>query len=223
MQVRIYQIDSELDKRRVKFLGLAALGQEQPVDPGIYTRVFRGELEEAGLEELFRRFNQEGHPLFHGHSMSVSDVVCLEDKAYYCDCVGFREIHFDEDKTIGPENMLRILYVEPGKAPYESEIPYSLEAMQKAVGGLIEPIQLNKDIYLVGNDEAKLLGMEGNRRIHGGQVIIAGPFFVVGDGTENFRSLTDAEATQYMEQFREPEQITREEVEQDSGICFYTW
>ena len=48
---------------------------------------------------------------------------------------------------------------EPHKAPYIAEIEHTLEAEQKAVGGLIEPIYLG-DVCLVGNEEAKLIGME---------------------------------------------------------------
>lgn len=75
----------------------------------------------------------------------------------------------------------RVVYVEPGKPAVEKEIGTKLEDLQEAVGGLIECIYAHNDgTLLVGNDEAKLLGMEGNRRLDSGS-IIAGPFFVIGD------------------------------------------
>ena len=72
----------------------------------------------------------------------------------------------------------------------------------------------------VANDEAKLLGMEGNRRLDGGSVI-AGPFFVIGDAGENFRSLTDAEVNRYLQVYAEPQQISQREVRADMGMTFY--
>ena len=44
------------------------------------------------------------------------------------------------------------------------------------------------------NEEGKLIGMEGNRRIGDGSSIIAGPFFICGTTEEDFRGLTDNEA-----------------------------
>ena len=72
---------------------------------------------------------------------------------------------------------------------------------------------------LVGNEEAKLNGMEGNRHI--GESVIAGPFFIVGEDGEDFRSLTDDEAQRYMERFAQPEQISQQEVEKDMGFTIY--
>ena len=65
-----------------------------------------------------------------------------------------------------------------------------------------------------------LLGMEGNRRLDGGSVI-AGPFFVIGDAGENFRSLTDAEVNRYLQMYAEPQQISQREVRADMGMTFY--
>ena len=73
----------------------------------------------------------------------------------------------------------------------------------------------------VCNEESKLRGMGGNRRIGDGSTIMAGPFFVCGDAGEIFRSLTDEEVTRYMARFAEPEDISPEEVEADSGFIFY--
>ena len=74
---------------------------------------------------------------------------------------------------------------------------------------------------IVSNDEAKLIGMDGNRRIWDGSGIIAGPFFVCGDAGEEFRGLTDEEVTRYMDRFAEVENISPEEVEADTGFIIY--
>lgn len=108
------------------------------------------------------------------------------------------------------------------KAPYIADVAHTLEAEQKAVGdGLIEPIDNYDGTCLVGNEESKLRGMDGNRRIGDGSSIMAGPFFVCGDSGETFRSLTDEEVTRYMARFAEPEDISPEEVEADMGFMIY--
>lgn len=115
----------------------------------------------------------------------------------------------------------RVVFVEPGKPAVEKEIGTKLEDLQAAVGGLIECVYPHGDrTVLVCNDEGKLLGMEGNRRLGNGS-IIAGPFFIIGDGGENFRSLTDAEVSRYVQQYAQPHQISQREVQADMGFTFY--
>ena len=69
---------------------------------------------------------------------------------------------------------IRVLKVAPGKAPEAVAIPNTLEAMQQMVGGYIEVIPL-EDVCLVCNEEGKLMGLPGSRRL--GDDIIAGTFF----------------------------------------------
>ena len=113
---------------------------------------------------------------------------------------------------------LRILMVEPQKAPYEASVPHELTAMQQTVGGLIEVVRNGDGTLLVCNEEGKLLGMEGNRRIPGD--VLAGPFFVVGDAGETFRSLTEEELERYRERFAEIEDISPQEVQAATGFFF---
>lgn len=44
------------------------------------------------LEDLFTIFNIKRPSDFKGHSLSVSDIVELDGKYYYCDNVGWTEI-----------------------------------------------------------------------------------------------------------------------------------
>ncbi len=147
---------------------------------------------------------------FEAHDMVGLKVPAAEVGAFFCDSIGFKKIDFDESLTHKPDNLLRIVYVEPHREPYVAEVQDELRMLQKAVGGLIEPIYLEEGITIIGNEEAKLMGLDGNR--HFEDDILAGPFFICGDAGENFRSLTDEEMTTYMARFAEPEEISDEEV-----------
>ena len=60
-----------------------------------YVPVWRGEIESEtvheALEKLFVIFNINRPKEFCGRSMSVSDVVMLDGKCYYCDSWGWSE------------------------------------------------------------------------------------------------------------------------------------
>lgn len=118
----------------------------------------------------------------------------------------------------------RVVYVEPGKPACVREIGTELEDIQEAVGGgHFERVYPHGDrTVLICNEEGKLLGMEGNRCLDTGD-IIAGPFFVIGDAGENFRSLTDAEVDRYLQKYAEPEIIPQHEVQQDMGWIFFSF
>lgn len=216
MRVKIYQINSARDNANRKFMSLK---DGEAVDSSIYDEVFNAEIDEMNLEEIYARFNTEGHPLHRGHSLSVSDIVVMNGKAHICQSFGFKEIPFDVSQTQKPDNLMRVVYVEPNRPAYEAEVVHTLEGEQRAVKGYIEPVYIEDDnTCLICNEEAKLEGMEGNRRIGDGTSIIAGPFFVVGLTEEDFRGLTDEEVTRYMDRFKEPQQISQEEVQGDMGF-----
>lgn len=225
-RVKIYQINSERDKSHAIFAGLDSQTDNErklEIDASIYDEVFSGELEIKEPEELFVLFNTKKHPLYRGYSMSVSDVVVTVDGAFFCDSTVFKPVKFDESKTQKPRNLMRIVYVEPGKAAYEAEIVHNLRGMQQAVcGGLIEQIRVENRCAYVGNDEAKLIGMKGNRRYRNGGVI-AGPFFICGYNLGEYRSLTDDEVKYYLEKFSKPEDISDEETQADTGFTFFTF
>lgn len=114
--------------------------------------------------------------------------------------------------------MMKVVMVEPNKPAYITEIEHSLKGMKEAVGGLIEPIYYLDEprAVMVGNEEAKLNGMEGNRRF--GERIVAGTFFICGDNGEDFCSLPDDLCEKYVQKFAVPESISQDEIEQDMGI-----
>lgn len=107
---------------------------------------------------------------------------------------------------------MTVLIVEPGKVPRAAEMENSLEAMQKAVGGLIQAVYPFADpVALVCNEEGKLLGLPLNRilRDEAGQIydVIAGNFFLCAAPPEgeHFDSLTEEQLVYYQALFRTPE------------------
>lgn len=60
-----------------------------------YVPVWRGTIEtdtvNSALEELFTMFNINRPQYYYGRSLSVSDVVLLDKKPYYCDSIGWSE------------------------------------------------------------------------------------------------------------------------------------
>ena len=111
-----------------------------------------------------------------------------------------------------------MLVLLPGKRPYRAVIPDKLAELQRCVGGYIEITYPFEDNCLViGNDEAKLIGMEGNRRIN--VEIYAGPLLLAGDDyLGGFCDLTPAQIQKYEARFHEPEQISGGEVEKSIRI-----
>ena len=61
-----------------------------------YTLTYEGEIEvedvNKTLEDLFTIFNINRPQDFKGHSLSVSDIIEIDDKYYYCDSVGWTDI-----------------------------------------------------------------------------------------------------------------------------------
>ena len=107
------------------------------------------------------------------------------------------------------EPVIKVLKVEPDKAPELIEMKNELEAMQALVGGYIEVYPLEDDVAIVCNEEGKMNGMELNRPIyHNGEMveIIAGTFFIAGDDISigEFVSLTDEQIAKYEKQFHDP-------------------
>ena len=98
---------------------------------------------------------------------------------------------------------IEILVVEPMIKPYKAVIDNTLDAMQKVVGGYIEPIYLD-DVAVVVNEEGKINGSPLNRSLYDNGErfdIAAGTFFVCGLGEDSFDSLTPEQQKKYAEEF----------------------
>ena len=221
MNVKVYQINPDLDFRGVGFMSYpSAIAKAGKIDAGIYRTVLDAPLETDDLEEMFQMFNTNPPPSYEGHSLSVSDVVETDKGCFYCDTIGFRELEDFEPEKAEPKKGHRMVVIEPHKPAYEAVIGDSLEALQAAVGGYIEITYPFPDgTFVVGNDEAKLIGLEGNRRI-GGSVYAGNLLIGADDGMGGTKDLTDRQVEKYLNMFRQPEEISPEEVEADTGWTF---
>ena len=109
---------------------------------------------------------------------------------------------------------MNVLMVEPGKAPYETQIGDDLQSMQAAVGGYIQAVYpYEEPVALICNEDGKMNGLPLNRALRDsdGAVydIIAGNFFIAGLGQNDFTDLPHDLAEQFAEQFRQPEVFMR--------------
>ena len=109
---------------------------------------------------------------------------------------------------------MNVLMVEPGQAPYETQIGDDLQSMQAAVGGYIQAVYpYEEPVALICNEDGKLNRLPLNRALRDsdGDIydIIAGNFFIAGLGQNDFTDLPHDLAEQFAEQFRQPEMFMR--------------
>ena len=220
MKIRVYQIDANKDHRNLMFRGYDdAVKTVGSIDESAYKCVYDGYIRAGALEDIYDQLNSE-HPIgYNGHSLSVSDVVyipeneeCISSGCYYCDTFGFKRLETFDISKIPPITGHRMLVIEPQKVPYEMIIPDGLEPLQQAVKGYIEcTYPFDDNAFVIGNEEAKLIGMEGNRTING--QIYAGPILIAADdGYGGTTDLTDEQIQKYTHEFAVPEVISDAEV-----------
>ena len=226
LKINIYQINRNRDTQQLKFMGLDAvrkvLHSAEP-DSAAYDKVYSGDVKCRNLEDVFDLF-QSGKPdNFRGHSLSVSDVVEVEDAAsitpgfYFCDSFGFKEIPFQPELAADAVrgSTIQVVLVGPGKSARIAEVGTSLDAMQRTVCGSIEAcFPFEEQVCIVCNSEGKINGLPLNRAIRDEDTneivdIIAGTFFICDCSGENFGSLSSEQLRRYTEQFKYPERFFR--------------
>lgn len=109
---------------------------------------------------------------------------------------------------------MKVLMVEPGRPPYETEIESGLESLQAAVGGDIQATYPFDDLVgLICNEEGKYMGLPLNRALYDeeGQMydIVAGNFLIVGLGDDDFTDLSPELMEKFSERFKHPEKFYR--------------
>lgn len=112
MKYAIWQLREE----HLRTHGFRSLSMIGACDLSHYQRVYAGELEVHPdradwevCESLFRTFNLERPADFRGHSMSVSDLVVLDDvRMWFCDSFGFRELRGEDAPVKGSALQLAV-------------------------------------------------------------------------------------------------------------------
>ena len=125
-QFGIYQITERDPEHNYRFMGLDYVQKKgMTVARADYDLIYAAPLTEKDtLDGIYERFNIQRPADFTGHSLSVSDVVVLNDgesvKAYYVDSIGFAELpDFFKERNIDlqkddAKNYLEVpVYYEP--------------------------------------------------------------------------------------------------------------
>lgn len=105
-----------------------------------------------------------------------------------------------------------VLVVEPGKPPYEKWIENDFHSLQALVNGGIEFVSLPEpDCHIYCNDEGKLDGLPGNRKMENGDILCGTFVICADDGEGNEISLNAGQLQRYQERFAVPEHYSDEE------------
>ncbi len=134
MDFEIYQIKGGEENRDIRFQPFADLIESggRP-DFANYEKVYEGGMDAVScasndlrdkLEGIFQKFNIDRPDDFKGHSLSVSDVVVLNEKAYYVDNFGFQPLkEFKPDaKSIDREKAAPAPEQEKPKPPKKPKL-----------------------------------------------------------------------------------------------------
>lgn len=91
----VLQIRKDAPNRDYKtFIGYDMIkSQFGKVDLNDYNLVWFGKVDDAATpEDIFVMCNLNHPEGYHGHSLSVSDIVYMDGKVMYCDNIGFTEV-----------------------------------------------------------------------------------------------------------------------------------
>lgn len=194
------------------------LSKDSDGNPYVDSRMFCDTQEEFDDEVWRCELNNE----------DISSVVLRNDievGSYFVDHVGFKKLdEFDTTKCAEMDG-LRMLMIQPHRTPIVTFVIEDIDDLQRAVSDHGEDSRIqytypfDDDCMVLGNDDAKCIGMEGNRRF--GESIYAGPIFITRDNhNSGLCSLTDEQVQKYSEMFAEPQDISQDEVQADMGFTF---
>ena len=194
------------------------LSKDSNGNPYVDSRMFCDTQEEFDDEVWRCELNNE----------DISSVVLCNDievGSYFVDHVGFKKLdEFDTTKCAEMDG-LRMLMIQPHRTPIVTFVREDIDDLQRAVSDHGEDSRIqytypfDDDCMVLGNDDAKCIGMDGNRRF--GESIYAGPIFITRDNhNSGLCSLTDEQVQKYSEMFAEPQDISQDEVQADMGFTF---
>jgi hypothetical protein len=103
------------------------------------------------------------------------------------------------------ERLVRIIVVEPGKAPQIQEVVDQLETYQQLVDGYIEVVPMSDGTVLVCNEEGKFDDLKLNWWCPYLCDVLRGTFFIAGqtNAAGDWESVTDEEIAVWLKRLAE--------------------
>lgn len=182
--------------------------------------------DKESFEAEIKASNDCGRPI-NATVLENEHFKLTEEGIYFCDDVGWEKINVDTGEGEDMEGV-RVLMINPGKPPVETRVIDELEHWQNAVSDHGEEAYMEvtypfeDSAVIVGNEEAKLIGMKGNRHVLGS--VYAGPIYIANDdGQGGFCDLTDEQIEKYSKMFETPEDISDDETQGDCGFIITGW
>lgn len=104
-EYKIYQLKNDTENHAIRFEGFTdAECYGEAAKPENYELVYSGSLDDFKdsnkLETIYTKFNLDRPEDFKGHSLSVSDIIVLNNEANYVDTYGFVDV---SDRFLGRE------------------------------------------------------------------------------------------------------------------------
>ena len=104
-EYKIYQLKNDTENHAIRFEGFTdAERYGEAAKPENYELVYSGSLDDFEdsnkLEAIYTKFNLDRPEDFKGHSLSVSDIIVLNNEANYVDTYGFVDV---SDRFLGRE------------------------------------------------------------------------------------------------------------------------
>lgn len=91
--IAIYQIKIDENNNETLCRAFASLStlkrMNKTFNPNFYTKVFEGDMDVENVEDVYIKLQGTKPQGFKGHSLSVSDLVQMDGKLFFCDSYGF--------------------------------------------------------------------------------------------------------------------------------------
>lgn len=109
MKYKVYQIPFPKDENNLEEVNkyrryaFSHLDWIDEVNLSNYKMTYEGEIsinlisELSPMDQIFKELNLNHPEDYKGHSLSVSDLLEINEKFYYCDAYSWEEIHFDNE------------------------------------------------------------------------------------------------------------------------------
>lgn len=190
------------------------------VNSSMYEMVYVAELTPlTTLAKIYQELNADIPDNFHGHALSIGDVVVLYRNGnctpYFVDSRNFVELTDffpDLDRLTGStkEPEITVLVVEPGKVPYFKRIANTTESLEKEVDGMFQAMYpFEEMVAILYDEEAQFKGKPLNRALRdeegGVYDVLKGTFLITGIKGSFFSSISAEDGKTFFQKFQHPQ------------------